>query len=69
MANPAKRCCSSNNVSNTLIADSAFPYDTNSGTQRVNENNDWDYLTDVSMEYENIERKGPTLNEKLIEIF
>ena len=33
VADPPKSCCSSNNVSNTLIADSAIPCDTNSGTQ------------------------------------
>ena len=34
---PAKSCCSFNNVSNTLTADSAIPCDTNSGTQCANE--------------------------------
>ena len=43
VADPAKSWCSSNNVSNTLIADSAFPYDTNSGIQWANENSDKDY--------------------------
>ena len=47
VADPAKSCCSSNNVSNTLIADSAIPYDTNSGTQYVNEKSDEDYLNDI----------------------
>ena len=65
LADLAKSCCSSNNVSNTLTADSAIPCDTNSGTQCSMENSDKDYLNDISLEYENIERKGPPLNEKL----
>ena len=69
VADPAKSCCSSNNLSNTLTADSAIPCDTNSGTQCANENNDEDYLNDISLEYENTERKGPPLNEKLTKIF
>ena len=69
MADPPKSCCSSNNVSNTLIADSAIPCDTNSGAECANENSDEDYLNDISLEYENIERKGPPLNEKLTRIF
>ena len=59
MADPAKSCCSSNNVSNTLTADSPIPCDTNSGTQCAMENSDEDYLNDISLEYENIERKAP----------
>ena len=62
VADPAKSCCSSNNVSNTLIVDSAILYDTNSGTQCANENTDEDYLNDISLEYENI-------NEKMTKIF
>ena len=69
VVDPAKSCCSSNNLSNTLTADSAIPCDTNSGTQCANENKDEDYLNDISLEYENIERKGPPLNEKLTKIF
>ena len=52
VADPAKSCCSSNNVSNTLIAESAIPYDSNSATQCANENKDEDYLNDISLEYE-----------------
>ena len=66
---PAKSRCRSSNVSNTLIADSAIPYDTNSGTECANKNSDEDYLNNISLEYENIERKGPPLNEKLTRIF
>ena len=62
VADPAKSCCSSNNVSNTLIVDSAILYNTNSGTQCANENTDEDYLNDISLEYENI-------NEKMTKIF
>ena len=51
VADPAKSCCSSNNVSNTLIADSAIPYVTNSDTQCANENSDEDYLNNISLEY------------------
>ena len=51
VAHPAKSCCSSNNVSNTSIADSAIPYGTNSDTQCANENSDEDYLNDISLEY------------------
>ena len=69
VADPAKSCCSSNTVSNTLTADSAIPCDTNSDTQCANENSDEDYLNDISLEYENIERKGPPLNQKLTKIF
>ena len=69
VVDPAKSCYSSNNVSNTLIADSAILYDTNSGTQCANENSNEDYLNDISLGYENIERKGPPLNEKLTKIF
>ena len=69
VADPAKSCYSSNNVSNTLLADSAIPCDTNSGTQCATENSDEDYLNDISLEYENTERKGPFLNEKLTKIF
>ena len=58
----AKSCCSSNTVSNTLTADSAIPCDTNSDTQCANENSDEGYLNDISLEYENIERKGLPLN-------
>ena len=60
---------SSNNVFNTLIADSAIPYDTNSATQCANENSDDDYLNGISLEYQNIEIKEPPLNEKLTKIF
>ena len=69
VADPVKSCCSSNTVSNTLTADSAIPCDTNSDTQCANENSDEDYLNDISLEYENIERKGPPLNQKLTKIF
>ena len=68
VADPAKSCCSSNNVPNTLTAGSAIPCDTNSGSQCANENSDEDYLNDISLEYENIKRKGPPLNEKLAKI-
>ena len=69
VADPAKSCCSPNNVSNTLTADCAIPCDTNIGAQCANENSDNDYLSDISLEYENIERKGPPSNEKLTKIF
>ena len=69
VADPAKSCCSSKKVSNTLTADSATPCDTNSGTQCANKDSDEDYLNDISLEYENIERKGPPLNKKLRKIF
>ena len=69
VADPAKSCCSSKTVSNTLPADSAFSCDINSDTQCANENSDEDCLNDISLEYENIERKGPPLNEKLPQIF
>ena len=69
MADPAKSCCSSNNVSNTLIADSVIPYEINSGTQCANEISDEDYFNDILLEYENIEREGLPLNEKLAKIF
>ena len=52
-----------------MIVDSAIPYDTNSGTQCARENSDEDYLNNISLEHENIERKGPHLNEKLTKIF
>ena len=69
VADPAKSCCSSNNLSNTLTADCAVLCDTNIGTQCANENSDNDYLSDISLEYENIERKRPPSNEKLTKIF
>ena len=69
VADPAKSCCSSNTVSNTLTADSAIPCDTNSDTQCANENSDEDYLNHISLEYENVERNGPPLNQKLTKIF
>ena len=69
VADPAKSCCSSNTVSKTLAADSAIPCYTNSDTQCANGNSDEDYLNDISLEYENIERKGPPLNQKLTKIF
>ena len=69
VADPAKSCCSSNTVSKTLAADSAIPCYTNSDTQCANENSDEDYLNDISLEYGNIEIKGPPLNEKLTKIF
>ena len=69
VAEPVKSCYSLNNVSNTLIGDSAISYDPNSGTQFTNENSDEDYLNDISLEYENIERKSPPLNEKLAKNF
>ena len=68
MTGPVKSCCSSNNVSNTLTADSAIPCDTNSGTLCANENSDEVHLN-ISFEYENIEEKGPPLNENLTKIF
>ena len=58
VAAPAKSCCISNDVSNTLIVDSAIPHDTDSGNQCANENSNEDYLNEISLEYENIERKG-----------
>ena len=69
VADPAKSCCSSNNISKTLTADSAIPGDTNSDTQCANEKSDEDYLNDILLEYENIKRKGPPLNQKLTKIF
>ena len=69
VGDPAKSCSSSNNVSNTLTADSRISCDTNRGTQCANENSDEDYLNEISLEYENIERKGPPLNEKLTKSF
>ena len=69
MADPVKSCCRSNNLSSILPADSAIPCDTNSGTQCANENSHEDYLNDISLEYENIEKKGPPLNEKLTKSF
>ena len=42
-----------------MTADSAIPCDTNSVTQCANENSVEDYLNDISLEYENIERKQP----------
>ena len=69
VADPVKSCCSSNTVSNTLTADSAITCDTNSDIQCANENSDEDYLNDISLEYGNIEIKGPPLNEKLTKIF
>ena len=68
MTGPVKSCCSSNNVSNTLTADSAIPCDTNSGTLCANENSDEVHLN-ISFEYENIEEKGPPLNENLTKNF
>ena len=52
-----------------MIAHSAIPYDFNSGTQCTNENIDEDYLNDILLEYQNIERKVPPLNEKLTKNF
>ena len=69
VADPAKNCCSSNTVSKTFTADSAIPCYTNSDTQCANENSDEDYLNDFSLDYENMERKGPPLNQKLTKIF
>ena len=69
MADTAKSCCSSNTVSKTLAADFAIPCYTNSDTQCPNENSDEDYLNGISLEYENTERKGPPLNQKLTKIF
>ena len=69
VADPAKSCCSSKTVSNTLNVDSAIPCDANSDSQCANENSDEDYLNDISLEYENIERKGPPLNQKLTKVF
>ena len=57
----AKSCCSSNKVSNTLAADSA--------NECANEKSGEDYLNDISLKYENIEKMGPPLNEKLTKIF
>ena len=48
VADPAKSFCCSNNVSNTLTADSAIPCDTNSGIHCANENSDENYLNDIS---------------------
>ena len=58
VADPDKSCCSSNNVSNTLIPDSTITCDTNGGTQCANENSDKDYLHDISLEYENCKERG-----------
>ena len=69
VADPDKSCCLSNNVPNTLTADSAVPRNTNSGSKCASENSDEDYLNDISMEYEKIERKGPPLNDKLTKNF
>ena len=69
VADPAKSCCSSNNISNLSTADSGILCDTNSGTQCSNENSEEDYLNDISLEYENIKRKRPPLKEKLTNIF
>ena len=49
VADPAKSSCGSNNVSNTLTADSAIPCDTNSGIHCANENSDENYLNDISL--------------------
>ena len=57
VAEPAKSCCSSNTVSNTLTVDSAIPCDTNSDTQCANEKSDEDYLNDISLEYENTKER------------
>ena len=69
VADPSKSCCSSNTVLNTLTADFTIPSDTNSNIRCANENSDEDYLNGISLEYENIARKGPPLNEKLTKIF
>ena len=69
VADPAKSCCSSNTISKTLTADSEIPCGTNSDTQCANENSDEDYLNDILLEYENIKRKGPPLNQKLTKFF
>ena len=45
VADPAKSCCSCNNVSNTSTADSAISYNTNSDTPCANNNSEYDYLT------------------------
>ena len=65
VVNFSKRFHNSNILSSALTADSAIPCDTNSGTQCANESSDEDCLNDISLEYENVERKGPPLNEKL----
>ena len=52
-----------------MAADSSIPCYTNSDTQCANENSDQDYLNDISLEYEYIERKGPSLNQKLTKSF
>ena len=69
MVDPAESCCISNKVSNTLTADSAIPCDTNSGTQCANGNSDENYLNNISLEYENIERKGASLEWNWQKIF
>ena len=69
VADPSKSCCSSNTVLNTLTADFTIPSDANSNTRCANENSGEDYLNGISLEYENIARKGPPLNEKLTKIF
>ena len=69
MADPAKSCCNSNKVFNTLTTDSAIPCDTNSHTQFSDENSGEDHLHDTSLEDKNIERKEPPLNEKLTKVF
>ena len=45
VADPAKSCCSCNNVSNTSTADSAISYNSNSDTPCANKNSEYDYLT------------------------
>ena len=69
VADRAKSCYSSKNVSNTLTADSAIPCDINSGIQCANENSDEDYLNHILLEYENTERRESPLNEKLTKTF
>ena len=64
-ADHAKSCCSSITVSNTLTVDSAILCD----TQWANEKSGKNYLNDISLEYENIARKWPPLNQKLTKIF
>ena len=49
VADPAKSSCGSNNVSNTLTADSAIPCDTNCGIHCANENSEENYLNDISL--------------------
>ena len=69
VADCAKSCYSSKNVSNTLTADSAIPCDVNSGIQCANENSDEDYLNHILLEYENTERRESPLNEKRTKTF